>query len=201
MFFIGSHSFAKDNAENEFSAKNSATIKKLFEFKKNIKERKWKYIVLHHSATESGTAKAFDAYHRKTFKDPEGLGYHFVIDNGRGKGSIDGLIEIGGRWQKQIRANHLFRPERANESIAICFVGNFEKSKSLTEKQFSETVKLLSELLKRYKIPLNRVITHAHIDGPGKKDGRPVSVCPGKNFPYRRFITELEKRIEKKTDK
>ena len=38
-------------------------------------------IVIHHSATDRGGAKAFDEYHRKKNGWDE-LGYHFVIGNG-----------------------------------------------------------------------------------------------------------------------
>ena len=44
--------------------------------------RPWRYIVIHHSATASGNAAEFDREHRARGWD--GLGYHFVIDNGVG---------------------------------------------------------------------------------------------------------------------
>lgn len=55
-------------------------------------------IVIHHSATDIGSAASFDRRHRLINHWDE-LGYHFVIGNGSGSG--DGAIEIGTRWYKQ----------------------------------------------------------------------------------------------------
>ncbi|MBM4054820.1 MAG: hypothetical protein FJ264_09150 [Planctomycetes bacterium] len=46
--------------------------------------REWKYIVIHHSASESGCAAEFDKFHREKRHWENGLGYHFVIGNGNG---------------------------------------------------------------------------------------------------------------------
>src|SRR5574342_132619 len=47
-----------------------------------VTENQWKYIVIHHSATEKGNAARFDEYHRKKRGWEYGLAYHFVIGNG-----------------------------------------------------------------------------------------------------------------------
>ena len=52
---------------------------------------KWKYIIIHHSATDEGDSLAFDRYHQG--KGWQEIGYHFVIDNGT-KGKGDGQIEV-----------------------------------------------------------------------------------------------------------
>ena len=44
-------------------------------------DRQWRYVVLHHSATDSGSAAEFDKLHRRRGWDE--LGYHFVITNGK----------------------------------------------------------------------------------------------------------------------
>src|SRR5687768_8035868 len=49
--------------------------------------RRWNWIVIHHSATDNGSATSFDRSHRARGWD--GMGYDFVIDNGRG--AQDGL--------------------------------------------------------------------------------------------------------------
>jgi len=75
----------------------------LSEFDK-FKVRRWKYIVIHHSASYKGSASSIDRYHREEKGWENGLGYDFVIGNGRG--SRDGQIEVGGRWNKQIKGAH-----------------------------------------------------------------------------------------------
>ena len=60
--------------------------------------RRWRYIVVHHSAGPTGSAAVFHRWHLK--RGWRGLGYHFVIGNGTG--SRDGEVEVGFRWRDQI---------------------------------------------------------------------------------------------------
>ncbi len=179
--------------KNSTETKNITTLKELFDFKDKVKEKKWEYIVLHHSATKGGSAKSFDDYHRNYFGDPNGLEYHFVVDNNIGKVSADGLIETGDRWGRQILANHLFRPELAYISLAICFVGNFDTVQRVTAKQYKYGLKLIKALKDQYKIKNKNIIQHADIDTYERylKDGRSSTSCPGKHFPYDRFLKDL----------
>src|SRR5438445_259074 len=57
----------------------------------------WTWIVIHHSATPTGGAVAFDKMHRA--KGWDELGYHFVVGNGTD--TRDGQVEVGSRWPKQ----------------------------------------------------------------------------------------------------
>ncbi|MDP2981504.1 MAG: LysM peptidoglycan-binding domain-containing protein, partial [Candidatus Omnitrophota bacterium] len=59
----------------------------------------WKYIIIHHSATDVGNALSFDYIHshKRLWK---GLGFHFVIDNGTGD-TKNGHIEVSPRWLHQ----------------------------------------------------------------------------------------------------
>ena len=69
-----------------------------------FKKDPWKYIVVHHTATPNGDARSLDRLHLKRgWKN--GLGYHFVIDNGT-YGRRDGEIEVGRRWYRQIKGAH-----------------------------------------------------------------------------------------------
>ncbi|KKO18072.1 MAG: N-acetylmuramoyl-L-alanine amidase [Candidatus Brocadia fulgida] len=88
--------------------------------------RNWRYIVIHHSASASGSAAQFDKYHREKRRWENGLGYHFVIGNGNG--APDGKIEIGNRWISQIDGAHAGVQEYNHYGIGICLVGNFNES-------------------------------------------------------------------------
>ena len=46
------------------------------------KAREWKYIVLHHTASDRGSVESIDEAHRG--RGWKGVGYHFVIGNGKG---------------------------------------------------------------------------------------------------------------------
>ncbi len=133
-------------------------------------ERPWRWIVIHHSATDNGSAAIFDLAHRKRGWDE--LGYHFVIDNGRG--GEDGLVEIGSRWTKQKWGAHCGKTpnnEYNNYGIGICLVGD-SSEKLPSAKQLAGLKKLLLVLMDRYKITPARVIGHR--DAPGAS-----TACPG----------------------
>ncbi len=134
--------------------------------------RKWTYIIIHHSATERGSAESFDRSHRR--RGWAGLGYHFVIGNGEGAGN--GVVEVGPRWKKQGRGAHAGVDYYNEHGIGICLVGNFEKTRP-TEKQIAALVELIRWLQKEYNIPRKNVQGHGDI-----KD----TLCPGKYFPMER---------------
>src|ERR1700722_17384683 len=74
--------------------------------------RAWPWLVIHHSATTTGGAAAFDKMHRA--KGWHELGYDFVLGNGTDTGN--GQIEVGSRWVKQkIGAHAKTSDNRFNE--------------------------------------------------------------------------------------
>jgi hypothetical protein len=132
--------------------------------------RPWKWIVIHHSATPSGSARSFDRMHRE--KGWDELGYHFVIGNGTESG--DGQIEVGPRWPKQKWGAHAKTPnnEFNDYGIGICLVGNFDIERP-TAAQMRSLAKLVAYLEKNYRVPASRVLGHS--------DTKPTD-CPGRNL-------------------
>jgi len=157
--------------------------------------RRWLYIVIHHSGTSAGSAASFHRGHRH--RGWEGLGYHFVIGNGRG--SPDGQVETGYRWSRQRTGAHAGRPRPdvnlMNErGVGICLVGDFNRTKP-TAKQKEALHRLLRWLCARCDIPPNRVLVHRDVKG---------TECPGKHFPAREFLTprrDVPKSYRQKTDR
>ena len=133
------------------------------------KANDWKWIVIHHSATPGGGAKAFDKMHRQ--KGWDELGYHFVIGNGTD--TADGQIEVGPRWTKQKHGAHAKTPDnRFNEhGIGICLVGNFDTEKP-TRAQLASLNRLTAYLMKTYHVSPSGVLGH-------EDTGKPTD-CPGK---------------------
>jgi hypothetical protein len=130
----------------------------------------WYWIVIHHSATATGGAAAFDKMHRA--KGWDELGYHFVIGNGTD--TADGLVEVGSRWPKQKWGAHAKTPDnRYNEhGIGICLVGNFDITHP-TAKQMASLDKLVSYLMKTYHISPDHILGH--------RDTKRTD-CPGANM-------------------
>jgi hypothetical protein len=162
-------------------------------FTKNVREitaklkipaDRWTMIICHHSALRKGNAATYDREHRKRGME-NGLAYHFLIGNGVDSG--DGEIEIGSRWQKQIKGGHVRSDEINEVAIGICLVGNFEKEKP-TENQLAALRELLCYL--RDDVVNQKVKFTVH----SKADPRHTA-CPGKHFPTQ----EMQELFEPKT--
>ncbi len=140
-------------------------------------EKNWKAIIIHHSATDTGSVASIDNYHRKN-NGWDGIGYNFVIGNGKGAGN--GAVESTYRWKGQKTGAHCKTDSSnwANENaIGICLVGNFDYSRP-SGSQTESLVKLLRFLSERYDIPQSRI--YGHNTTPGHSTN---TNCPGKNFP------------------
>ncbi|MGA1193072.1 MAG: LysM peptidoglycan-binding domain-containing protein [Kiritimatiellia bacterium] len=146
-----------------------------------VKAGRWKHIVIHHSASKSGSLKSFDAYHRQKRRMENGLAYHFVIGNGQSM--PDGEIGIGDRWKKQLRGGHLTSDAQNEIALGICLVGNFDVSKP-TDAQMKSLHALVRHLMRRCGVPGSEVKTHREINI------KPTA-CPGKHFPIKTFRGQL----------
>lgn len=138
----------------------------------DVSARDWTSIILHHSATDTGSAASFDAYHRQ--KGWQSLGYDFVIGNGTG--TPDGAIEAGPRWRRQETGAHANSAEFNRQGIGICLVGNFEHQPP-TSAQLESTRRLVRFLAQQFHIPPERILGHCDIRGGGG------TACPGRCFP------------------
>ena len=143
--------------------------------------RKWKYIIIHHSATDEGNAYYFNILHRR--KGWNEIGYDFVIDNGT-KNKADGAIEVSPRWIRQEVGAHCRASDMNSKGIGICLVGNFSKER-ISEKQLDSLIYLINVLRKYYRIPMSRIMGHGQVPGARTE-------CPGKYFPWTEFRKKLE---------
>jgi len=142
---------------------------------------KWKYIIIHHSATDEGSALAFNKFHQS--RGWENLGYHFVIDNGT-EGKEDGQIEVAPRWIKQQNGAHCKAGGMNSTGIGICLVGNFSKD-NITRKQMESLTYLVNTLREYYKIPVNNIMGHSEVSGASTE-------CPGTKFPWPEFFSKIK---------
>jgi len=146
-----------------------------------VRERDWKWIVIHHSDDLRGNMAKYDDFHRNERHWENGCGYHFVIGNGSLSG--DGEIEIGPRWPRQLQGAHAKTPDnRYNErGIGICLVGKFNEGRP-SAAQLDSLARLVEWLRDRYHIEASDV--HGHCECCSTD-------CPGKHFPW----AELRHRI------
>jgi hypothetical protein len=144
--------------------------------------RPWKFIVVHHSATASGTLEAIEQHHRGL--GFEEIGYHFMINNGVAAGTRDGGIRCTPRWVQQMAGAHARvpdHPEFNGQGIGVCLIGNFETTEP-TPAQMAALETLVLALMQRYDVPLERVYGHGEL-----KNTR----CPGRLFPMEAFVMDL----------
>ncbi len=138
--------------------------------------RAWRYIVLHHTATDSGDVETIDADHRSRTDSSGrpwlGIGYHFVIGNG--EGMADGLVEQTFRWNDQLHGAHAASREHNEYGIGICLVGDFTRHRP-TERQIAATRDLVASLVARYDLKPENVVRHQDLT---------ATECPGPLFPF-----------------
>jgi hypothetical protein len=142
--------------------------------------RHWKYIVIHHSASDSGNEAIFDREHKG--RGWLGVGYDFVIDNG--EGGPDGRVETTFRWEQQQDGAHAGNEEYNKFGVGICLVGNFDNDYP-TARQMDSLVGLINYLQDRCHIPTEDILGHCHVRIGGTH-------CPGKNFPWYDLFSRLE---------
>lgn len=142
---------------------------------------RWKYIIIHHSATEEGSALFIYKLHRS--RGWQTVGYDFIISNGTG-GKQDGHIEVSGRWLKQQAGAHCRASGMNYKGIGICLVGNFNKEE-VSPKQMDSLVYLVNTLRQYYHIPSQNILGHGQVP-------QARTECPGKRFPWREFYSRLD---------
>lgn len=160
-------------------------------WKPSVPARKWKYIVLHHTASDEDSVDSIHEVHVQK-KDKKGnpwlgIGYHFVIGNGQGM--TDGEIEPTFRWKTQIQGAHAGSADRDyNEiGIGICLVGNYEKYPP-SPKQVAAIKRLIRVLKGDYKIVTANIVKHSDVRDGGTE-------CPGKHFPMDEVIAAGDRNL------
>lgn len=147
-----------------------------------VKSGKWRYIVIHHSGTDMGSAAGMDAYHRKERHMENGLAYHFVIGNGNRM--EDGEIYVGNRWLEQLDGGHLASEYLNSRALGICLVGNFEVSRP-TGRQMENLHALVAHLLKKCRLSVSALKSHQQINTVYTR-------CPGRLFPMPQLVKQLK---------
>ena len=138
-------------------------ISKAYNWNGSLSNReKTNYIVLHHRAGEGDVESIHKQHLGRGFS---GIGYHFYV---RKSGEVYKGRPIGTVGAHTLGAN--------NESVGICFEGNFEKEATmpyLQEKCGRELVTYLKNLY-----PNARVVEHRELQS---------TACPGRNFPINKI--------------
>jgi hypothetical protein len=158
-----------------FAVDEPDSMDAVFQTEAGPRSVQWKSIYIHHSATGSGNAVTLGQ-----LSGGAGLGDHFVIGNG--EGAIDGEIQIGQRWNRQLAATPpAGAPALDPGCISICLIGDFDRTVP-TPTQIKRLSQLVAALQARYGISNDRVIV---LSRP-----RSAASC-GKYFPMTALRDQL----------
>jgi hypothetical protein len=177
--------------------------------------KKWEYIVIHHSATPDSKAKDWDAikhYHtsyrfngaiitkeqydyyvsigkagdlQKPWKD---IGYHF------GLGYVDGKLKVLEGRPLSESGEHTSMPGCTtfnDHGIGICLIGSYDY-KEPNEEQINALLDLVVSLIKRFNISIDKVIGHREVYDLLKKPR--MKSCPGSKLNMIDFRRRLHDR-------
>lgn len=145
--------------------------------------RNIKYIIVHHSGTEDGKICEFQAIrgwhiHHNCWID---IGYHF------------GIERIGKEWNWEVLVGRPLHWVGAharghnNNSIGICFVGNYSKVKPSHKMIQIAVRRIIVPLVKTFNVPLENILPHRAVNNTS---------CPGKMFEMEYLIDEIQRRLK-----
>lgn len=148
-------------------------------YKNSVPYQGWKYIVIHHSATDAGSVGAFHRFHTK--QGFGGVAYHFVIGNGNGM--PDGAVQATFRWQQQMAGTHVSVNAWDHNvfGIGICLVGNLQHSLP-TEAQMTALKELVSRLKAEHGIKNQNIFGYKHVTYDDASGRTEKTACPGKKL-------------------
>lgn len=113
-------------------------------------------IIIHCSDSEFGNAVVIDEWHKARGWD--GIGYHFIIGNGKLCKFTDGNIEIG---RPLIKIGAHVKGHN-NTSIGICLIGRGKQD--FTRKQLVMAKHLCLHLIELFNLSISDVIGHYELD-------------------------------------
>jgi N-acetyl-anhydromuramyl-L-alanine amidase AmpD len=129
------------------------------------------WLVIHHSATLTGSAEAFNTYHLINNGWDGGIAYHFVIEK---DGTIKQCQDLNARSYHVGNSN--------TRAIGICLVGDFRKGYQVPTDEQKMSLFLLTAEIKQEVSSINRVLSHQECPGYNWKN------CPGDNWNFQEVI-------------
>lgn len=118
--------------------------------------KKWKGIVIHCSDSEFGDALMIDRWHKE--RGWSGIGYQFVITNGKAGSKLPYLRAIDGQIQtgRPINKTGSHAKKYNSSYIGICLIG----VKDFTTYQMAALQLLIKDLMQTFGIEPENIIGH-----------------------------------------
>lgn len=148
-------------------------------------EMRWRWIVVHHTASDTGNLEYYKRLHKEERGWPD-VAYHFVINNGT-MNTSPGEIEVSDLW-KERQHHYSTRNSYINYfGIAIVLVGNFERHE-IPPRQYESLLNLITRLAREYKIPPERIVGHNELQN---------TRCPGSHTDMNKIRSEITEKLQK----
>lgn len=160
------------------------SIEAIYSTGQQVSADQWQAIVIHDSGSPVGSPKGLEQ--DAVARGLAGMGYHFVIGNGRGIG--DGELHVGRRWIDQRAGAHSggrYADWYNTHAVGICLIGDGARS-GFSDAQFQRLVELTASLCRELHIPADRVLLHSEVASTSS---------PGRLFPAGLFREELAARL------
>ena len=154
----------------------SVGMESIFQTSEELVEGRWESIVIVHSGEPAGSPADIAQQHQSLGYD--GLGFHFVIGNGKRMG--DGEIHVGYRWLDQQTGADLDGVNAGfstTSAIEICLVGDGDR-RPFSDEQLYRLAQLVDALSDKLGIDADSI--HLHKDLAGTSS-------PGQFFPRAQF--------------
>ncbi len=145
---------------------------------------RFRYIVLHHTATDKGNYAIIRKSHLK--RKMVDAAYHLIVSNG----STDiplGHIEPTGRYKTLSHAAATRDIKMNIQGIHICVVGNYEEG-PVPENLKSPLGHAIGLIQEKYGIPDSRVLFHRDVG---------QTLCPGKDITKKSLFAWIRSSTEK----
>lgn len=142
--------------------------------------RKITHLVVHHSLTEDGDTKNWNAirkYHMETNGWAD-IGYHYGIEKVRGKITL--------QYGRKVSRTGAHVAGMNKNTIGICVVGNYDKRAPSAEK-LNKLEALVRQLQRTFKVPSKNVIGHWEAQRLQGLPPEQRKSCPGTKFDMAAF--------------
>lgn len=149
------------------------------------REWRWRYIVVHHTASDAGNLEYYRRMHQEERGWPD-IAYHFVVNNGASN-TVPGQIEESNLWKNRSPGYSTRNTYINTVGIAVVMVGNLERHPPAAL-QYQSLVSLLVTLAREYYIPPERIIGHRELQH---------TKCPGKHLDMNRLRADVRRELER----
>jgi len=147
------------------------------------REKRWRWIIVHHTAADRGNMEYYRELHQKERGWPD-IAYHILINNGS-YNTMPGQIEVSQAW---LERSHHYSTKRTMFNyfgIAVALVGNFSRY-PIPGLQKEALVELLARLATDHGVAVENIVGHGEVW---------TTECPGNRVDMQEIRSLVRERL------